>query len=71
MAETVHLKTRCCSLELPLDTVFPAVLFIGSGASCFVLLKKLKDPVQQKTLIGAAILCMLPRFYACWPACHS
>src|SRR4029079_2180866 len=28
------------------------------GASCFVLLKKLKDPVQQKTLIGAAILCM-------------
>ena len=46
-------------LAVPLDTVFPAVLFIGSGASCFVLLKKLKDPVQQKTLIGAAILCML------------
>src|SRR5215467_8456858 len=46
-------------LEIPLNTVFPAVLFIGSGASCFVLLKKLKDPVQQKTLIGAAILCML------------
>jgi NADH-quinone oxidoreductase subunit H len=46
-------------LAIPLDTVFPAVLFIGSGASCFVLVKKLKDPVQQKTLIGAAILCML------------
>jgi NADH-quinone oxidoreductase subunit H len=46
-------------LAIPLDTIFPAVLFIGSGASCFVLLKKLKDPVQQKTLIGAAILCML------------
>jgi NADH-quinone oxidoreductase subunit H len=46
-------------LAIPLNTVFPAVLFIGSGASCFVLLKKLKDPVQQKTLIGAAILCML------------
>jgi len=45
-------------LELPLNVVFPAILFIGSGASCFVLLKKLKDPVQQKTLIGAAILCM-------------
>src|SRR5216117_3696741 len=45
-------------LDLPLNTIFPALLFIGSGASCFVLLKKLKDPIQQKTLIGAAILCM-------------
>jgi NADH-quinone oxidoreductase subunit H len=45
-------------LEIPINTVFPALLFIGSGASCFVLLKKLKDPVQQKTLIGAALLCM-------------
>ena len=45
-------------LEFPVNTIFPALLFIGSGASCFVLLKKLKDPVQQKTLIGAAILCM-------------
>jgi len=44
--------------EFPLNTLFPALLFIGSGASCFVLLKKLKDPVQQKTLIGAALLCM-------------
>src|ERR1700680_77980 len=46
-------------IEFPLDTVFPALLFIGSGASCFVLVKKLKDPMQQKTLVGAAILCML------------
>jgi NADH-quinone oxidoreductase subunit H len=46
-------------LEIPINTVFPALLFIGSGASCFVLVKKLKDPVQQKTLVGAAILCML------------
>ncbi len=45
-------------LEFPVNTVFPALLFIGSGASCFVLLKRLKDPVQQKTLVGAAILCM-------------
>ncbi len=45
-------------LEFPVNTIFPALLFIGSGASCFVLLKKLKDPVQQKTLVGAAILCM-------------
>src|SRR5262252_8208492 len=46
-------------LEIPVNVVFPALLFLGSGASCFVLLKKLKDPIQQKTLIGAAILCML------------
>src|SRR6478736_1471804 len=46
-------------LEIPVNVVFPFLLFFGSGASCFVLLKKLKDPVQQKTLVGAAILCML------------
>jgi NADH-quinone oxidoreductase subunit H len=46
-------------LELPVNKIFPFLLFFGSGASCFVLLKKLKDPIQQKTLIGAAILCML------------
>jgi NADH-quinone oxidoreductase subunit H len=46
-------------LEIPINTVFPALLFIGSGASSFILVKKLKDPIQQKTLIGAAILCML------------
>ena len=40
----------------PVNTIFPVVLFMGSGASCSVLLKKLKDPVQKKTLIGAAIL---------------
>src|SRR5215831_10984988 len=45
-------------LEIPLNVAFPVLLFVGSGASCFVLLKKLKDPVQQKTLIGAALLLM-------------
>jgi NADH-quinone oxidoreductase subunit H len=46
-------------LEFPVNKLFPFLLFFGSGASCFVLLKKLKDPVQQKTLVGAAILLML------------
>src|SRR6202023_712462 len=46
-------------LEIPINTIFPALLFIGSGASSFILVQELKDPVQQKTLIGAAILCML------------
>src|SRR3954471_3501378 len=45
-------------LAFPVNTLFPFLLFFLSGASCFVLVKKLKDPVQQKTLIGAAILCM-------------
>src|SRR3954454_5591295 len=46
-------------LEIPVNRVFPFLLFFGSGASCFVLLKKLKDPVQKRTLVGAAILLML------------
>src|SRR3982750_3868542 len=37
-------------LEIPVNRVFPFLLFFGSGASCFVLLKKLKDPVQKRTL---------------------
>jgi NADH-quinone oxidoreductase subunit H len=45
-------------LELPVNVGFPALLFLGSGASSFILVKKLKDTVQQKTLIGAALLCM-------------
>jgi len=49
-------------LELPVNKIFPFLLFFGSGASCFVLLKKLKDPVQQKTLVGAAVLLMLIGF---------
>jgi len=46
-------------LEFPVNKLFPFLLFFLSGASCFVLVKKLKDPVQQKTLVGAAILLML------------
>ncbi|MBI3473228.1 MAG: NADH-quinone oxidoreductase subunit H [Candidatus Solibacter usitatus] len=46
-------------LQVPLNMVFPALLFIGSGASCFLLLKRLKDPIQQRVLIGAALLLML------------
>lgn len=46
-------------LAFPVNTLFPFLLFFLSGASCFVLLKKLKDPVQQKTLVGAAILLIL------------
>jgi NADH-quinone oxidoreductase subunit H len=50
-------------LEVPLNMVFPAILFIGAGIACFPLVKRLKEPIQQKVLIGAAllsILCGLP-----------
>src|SRR3954469_7894779 len=46
-------------LEIPLNTVFPIVLFGGSGLMTFPLVKKLKDPIQQKVLIGAALLLLL------------
>jgi NADH-quinone oxidoreductase subunit H len=39
----------------PLDYIVPVVLFAGSGASSFVLVKKLKDPLQQKVLVAVAI----------------
>jgi NADH-quinone oxidoreductase subunit H len=36
--------------------VFPVVLFAGSGLMTFPMVKKLKDPIQQKVLVGAALL---------------
>ena len=45
-------------LEMPLNVGLPALIFAGSGASSLILVKKLKDPVQRKTLVGAAFLCM-------------
>jgi NADH-quinone oxidoreductase subunit H len=38
---------------------FPVVLFVGSGALTLTLVKRLKDPMQQKVLIGAALLLVL------------
>jgi NADH-quinone oxidoreductase subunit H len=46
-------------LDIPLNMVFPVVLFAGSGLATFPLVKKLKDPIQQKVLIGAALLLLL------------
>src|SRR5213080_4931140 len=43
-------------LDIPLNIVFPVVLFAGSGLMTFPLVKKLKDPIQQKVLVGAALL---------------
>src|ERR1043166_8738843 len=39
-------------LDIPLNVAFPVVLFIGSGALTLPMVKKLRDPIQQKVLGG-------------------
>ncbi|MEX2262930.1 MAG: complex I subunit 1 family protein [Bryobacteraceae bacterium] len=43
-------------LEIPLNYAFPALLLAGSGLASLPLVKRLKDPTQQKVLIGASLL---------------
>jgi NADH-quinone oxidoreductase subunit H len=43
-------------LEIPVNYVFPVVLFVGSGLLTFPMVKKLKDPIQQKVLVLVALL---------------
>ena len=40
----------------PVNFVVPFLLFAGSGASTFLLVKKLRDPMQQKVLIAVALM---------------
>jgi len=40
----------------PINFVTPFLLFFGSGASSFLLVKRLRDPLQQKVLIAVALL---------------
>ncbi|MEI9974788.1 MAG: NADH-quinone oxidoreductase subunit NuoH [Ignavibacteriota bacterium] len=46
-------------LDVPLNVGFPVLLFVGSGLLTLTLVKKLRDPMQQKVLVGAAILLIL------------
>jgi NADH-quinone oxidoreductase subunit H len=53
----------------PINYVLPFLLFAGSGGSTFLLVKKLRDPLQQKVLIavalllvGAGVLFLVPQF---------
>jgi NADH-quinone oxidoreductase subunit H len=46
-------------LDVPLNRILPMALLSGSGAACFLLLKRLKDPVQRKVLVGIAVLLIL------------
>ena len=43
-------------LELPVNYAFPVVLFVGSGLLTIPMVKKLKDPIQQKVLVLVALL---------------
>ncbi len=46
-------------LEIPLNVAFPVILFVGSAVMTFPLIKKLKDPIQQKVLLGCVLLLLL------------
>ncbi len=43
-------------LDLPLNVGFPVILFVGSGLMTLTLVKKLRDPMQQKVLVLVALL---------------
>ncbi len=40
----------------PIDYVLPFLVFAGSGGSSLLLVKKLRDPLQQKVLVMVALL---------------
>jgi NADH-quinone oxidoreductase subunit H len=42
-------------LALPFNLAFPAILFAGSGVMTLPMVKKLKDPLQQKVLVLVAV----------------
>src|ERR1051325_6865761 len=43
-------------LDIPLNVGFPGVLFAGSAALSFPLVKRLVDPIQQKVLMAVILL---------------
>src|SRR5450432_4188808 len=43
-------------LDVPLNYGTPVLLFVGSGLATFPLIRKLKDTMQQKVLLGVVVL---------------
>src|SRR5665647_1660399 len=43
-------------LDVPLNYGTPVLLFVGSGLATFTLIKKLKDAMQQKVLLGVVVI---------------
>jgi NADH-quinone oxidoreductase subunit H len=46
-------------LAIPLDMVFPVVLFAGSGVLTLPMVKRVPDPLQQKVLLAIALILFL------------
>ncbi len=46
-------------LDIPLNMVFPVVLFVGSGVACFPLVKRLVYPMHRIVLTACALLLIL------------
>src|SRR5215475_10839058 len=46
-------------LEIPLNYAFPVVLFVGSAILTFPMVKRLRDPIQQKVLLLVIVLLVL------------
>jgi NADH-quinone oxidoreductase subunit H len=58
-------------LDFPLNVGFPVVLFVVSGLLTLTLVKKLRDPMQQKVLVGAALLLILVGLVFAIPAINA
>jgi NADH-quinone oxidoreductase subunit H len=58
-------------LDVPLNVVFPIVLFAGSGLMTLPLVKRLKDPLQQKVLVAVALLLVLAAGLFAIPAINT
>jgi NADH-quinone oxidoreductase subunit H len=58
-------------LDLPLNVGFPIVLFAGSGLLTLTLVKKLRDPMQQKVLVLAALLLIVVAAVFAIPAINA
>jgi NADH-quinone oxidoreductase subunit H len=58
-------------LDVPLNMVFPVVLFAGSGVMSLTLVKKLRDPMQQKVLVAVALLLVLSAVVSLIPSINA
>jgi NADH-quinone oxidoreductase subunit H len=58
-------------LAAPLNYGTPILLFVGSGLATLTLVKKLKDPIQQKVLVLVAILLVLVGLVFAIPAVNA
>ncbi|HZP18447.1 MAG TPA: complex I subunit 1 family protein [Terriglobales bacterium] len=46
-------------LAIPCNVIFPVVLFAGSGLLTWRMVKGVVDPIQQKVLVGVAVILVL------------